>query len=118
MAIGYRYLQPHLAGRASIAYDSVKNEDGTTTYYAAMCYCNPTDKYVKHYGRDKARGRLIRLMSAADGYRFADSEPDKYQIITVKDGEKNTIEDFLDVIEDIVADFIPTSVYLKDKRAY
>lgn len=113
MTIGYRYLQPHMAGRASIAYDSVKNEDGSTTYYAAMTYCSPTDKYVKHYGRDKARGRLIRLMSAADGYTFANKEPDKYQIITVQNADDNTLEDFLDVIDTIVGDFIPTAVYMR-----
>lgn len=120
MTIGYRYLQPQLAGRASIAFDQVKNEDGTTTYYAAMCYCGPLDRYVKHYGRDKARGRLVRLMSSADGYRFAERFPDKYQIVHVQDGEKETVDDFLDVIEEIVAEFIPTAVFMnrKDRSQY
>src|SRR5688572_24361967 len=110
--VKYRYLTPHVAGRAVIAYFVKEDKEaGEVSYYAGISYCSPKDHYIKSYGRDKATGRLIQLLSAGEAaFQLAAEQPEKFQLITVPLKEENSVDDFLDVIEEIAGQFTPVAV--------
>ena len=121
--ITFRHLQPKYAGRTTIAYMASPEKDGEVTYYAGITYCSPKDRFVRSYGLDKAQGRLMQLTASADGWRLAAENPDKFQIVTVKaDKEGNTLQEFVNVLDTIVEQFVPEAVrqafYEAQRRAF
>lgn len=49
-------------GGATVAYTRrTMGAYGEQMYLVGIAYCNPRDNYQKHYGRDKAMGRLTQL---------------------------------------------------------
>jgi hypothetical protein len=114
MTIKYYYTKPQagVAGRATIAYVDEPHENGAVTFYAGVAYCGPKDVFCKHYGRDKARGRLVRLTTTRDGWRFMDKEPDKYLLVHI--AKENRTPDDLQAFVKMAADramaFRPSAV--------
>lgn len=71
-------------GGCTIAYI-----DNGEKRYAAVSYCSPLDNFQFRYGRDKAAGRLVQLVSGtveadSDKYFQTDAALDKF--LTTLDG--------------------------------
>ena len=106
------YMQPRWAGTATIAVDHEYREaENVTVLCAGFAYCGPYDNFNKRDGRNKALGRLRRLMSCVDGWQLAEQEPDKYQMLRivgrVTDKE---INDFIDLCTTIATHMVPAAV--------
>lgn len=112
MTIRYHYTKPTAAGRATIAYVDEEHENGSVTLAAGIAYCGPKDTFCKHYGRDKARGRLIQAVTARDGWRFAERYPSKYVLLHIDKENRTptTVQDFVKMVDALATAFRPADV--------
>lgn len=70
-------------GGATVAYTRrTMGAYGEQMYLVGIAYCNPRDNYQKHYGRDKAMGRLTQL-ELHGGH--TGEEDDKHLVVDAED---------------------------------
>lgn len=106
------YMQPRWAGTCTIAVDhDYREAENVTVLCAGFAYCGPNDNFNKVDGRNKALGRLRQLMSAADGWRLAEAQPDKYQQLRIVGRvDQKEVFDFIELCKTIATHMVPAAI--------